>query len=70
MKASVLTPKLLRLTDACWRAVNYLSVRQIYLCNNLRMPALEVRRINGSKNGKAIKLKQVKAVPRKRPGKQ
>ncbi|HXD00243.1 MAG TPA: hypothetical protein VN048_12955 [Verrucomicrobiae bacterium] len=39
MKTSTLTPKLLRLTDACWRAANHLSAGQIYLYDNLRMPA-------------------------------
>lgn len=33
-KASVLSPELLHKMDAYWRASNYLSVGQIYLCNN------------------------------------
>ena len=38
--AHALTPASLRLTDAYWRAANYLSVGQIYLCDNplLRRP--------------------------------
>ncbi len=40
MKAKTLTPELLRKVHAYWRAANYLSVGQIYLCDNplLRRP--------------------------------
>ncbi|SDR66675.1 phosphoketolase family protein [Opitutus sp. GAS368] len=40
MKANPLSPELLRKIDAYWRAANYLSVGQIYLCGNplLRRP--------------------------------
>ncbi|MDB6137236.1 MAG: phosphoketolase, partial [Verrucomicrobiaceae bacterium] len=40
MKNNTLTPELLHLTDAYWRAANYLSVGQIYLYENplLREP--------------------------------
>ena len=34
MQANTLTPELLRLMDAYWRAANYLSVGQIYLYDN------------------------------------
>ena len=34
MKTSTLTPDLLHKMDAYWRAANYLSVGQIYLCDN------------------------------------
>lgn len=34
MKIKTLTPELLHQMDACWRAANYLSVGQIYLCDN------------------------------------
>jgi len=34
MKTDTLTPDLLRRIDAYWRAANYLSVGQIYLCDN------------------------------------
>src|SRR5450631_2273445 len=34
MKTSALTPELLHQIDAYWRAANYLSVGQIYLCDN------------------------------------
>ena len=34
MKTDTLTPELLRKIDAYWRAANYLSVGQIYLCDN------------------------------------
>src|SRR5471032_3009795 len=34
MNASTLTPELLQGIDAYWRAANYLSVGQIYLCDN------------------------------------
>src|SRR6202795_3844796 len=34
MKAKTLTPELLHKMDAYWRAANYLSVGQIYLCDN------------------------------------
>ena len=34
MKAGTLTPELLQKMDAYWRAANYLSVGQIYLCDN------------------------------------
>ena len=34
MKPNILTPEMLRLTDAYWRAANYLSVGQIYLWDN------------------------------------
>ena len=40
MKPATLTPELLHLIDAYWRAANYLSVGQIYLRDNplLRRP--------------------------------
>jgi xylulose-5-phosphate/fructose-6-phosphate phosphoketolase len=40
MTSTTLTPELLRKIDAYWRAANYLSVGQIYLCDNplLRQP--------------------------------
>jgi xylulose-5-phosphate/fructose-6-phosphate phosphoketolase len=40
MKTSTLTPEMLHKMDAYWRAANYLSVGQIYLCDNplLREP--------------------------------
>ena len=40
MKADTLAPELLRKMDAYWRAANYLSVGQLYLCDNplLREP--------------------------------
>jgi xylulose-5-phosphate/fructose-6-phosphate phosphoketolase len=44
MNANTLTPELLQKMDAYWRAANYLSVGQIYLCDNpllkdpLRLP--------------------------------
>jgi len=34
MKTNPLTPELLYKIDAYWRAANYLSVGQIYLCGN------------------------------------
>ena len=34
VKASTLSPELLQLMEAYWRAANYLSVGQIYLCDN------------------------------------
>ena len=34
MKANTLTPELLGQMDSYWRAANYLSVGQIYLCDN------------------------------------
>ena len=33
-KTKALNPELLRKLDAYWRAANYLSVGQIYLCDN------------------------------------
>jgi len=40
MKTKTLSPELLQKMDAYWRAANYLSVGQLYLCNNplLREP--------------------------------
>ncbi len=40
MKTNTLSPELLRKINAYWRAANYLSVGQLYLCNNplLRKP--------------------------------
>ena len=40
MKTKPLSPELLHKMDAYWRAANYLSVGQLYLCNNplLREP--------------------------------
>ena len=34
MKTKTLSPELLRMMDAYWRAANYLSVGQIYLYDN------------------------------------
>ena len=34
MKTKTLSPELLQKMDAYWRAANYLSVGQIYLCDN------------------------------------
>lgn len=34
-KSTTLTPEQLHLIDAYWRATNYLSVGQIYLCDNI-----------------------------------
>ena len=34
MKTDSITPELLERMDAYWRAANYLSVGQIYLCDN------------------------------------
>lgn len=34
MKTNTLTPDLLQKMDAYWRAANYLSAAQIYLCDN------------------------------------
>jgi xylulose-5-phosphate/fructose-6-phosphate phosphoketolase len=34
MKTKTLTPELLHQIDAYWRAANYLSAGQIYLCDN------------------------------------
>jgi len=40
MKTKPLSPELLQKIDAYWRAANYLSVGQLYLCDNplLREP--------------------------------
>jgi xylulose-5-phosphate/fructose-6-phosphate phosphoketolase len=40
VNSDTLTPSLLHKIDAYWRAANYLSVGQIYLCDNplLRRP--------------------------------
>ena len=49
MKTNTLSPELLHTMDAYWRAANYLSVGQIYLCDN---PLLK----------RPLKLSQVKPL--------